>query len=263
MNLNQESLKQNLAGKFIGHQLHYYEEIDSTNDEAFRLGVNGAQEGTVVLADSQTKGKGRLQRSWHSPAGSNIYTSIILRPQIDQARAPQISLLAGVAVAEVLEIYCPGRIQLKWPNDVLIDGKKVCGILSQLKTKVNEIDFIVLGMGININISCNQFPPEIFNLATSLAIETGREFSRLELIISLYENLAKWYMQLLQNGFVPIKEKWLSLTPMIGKSVQVMFREEAVSGKAIGLDEDGSLLLLTTGNKEIRVLAGDATIIKR
>lgn len=263
MKLNQEKLKRSLAGKFIGDQLYYYEEIGSTNDEAFRLGLAGAPEGTALIANSQSAGKGRMQRVWHSPAGSNIYTSIILRPKITPARAPQISILAGVAVAEVLESYCPDRIELKWPNDILIDGKKVCGILCQIQTNASEVDFIVLGMGINVNISYVQFPKEICNLATSLGIETGGEISRQELIISLYENLAKWYKQLLQDGFGLIKEKWLSMSPMIGQTVQVMFQKEAVSGKAIDLDEDGSLILLAAGNKELKVSAGDATIVKR
>ena len=249
MILKPEILKQQLDGKFIGHQLYYYEEIGSTNDEAFRLGLAGAPEGTALIANSQSAGKGRMQRVWYSPAGSNIYTSIILRPQIEPARAPQISILAGVAVADILESYCPDRIKLKWPNDVLINGKKVCGILSQMKTIVSEVDFIILGIGINVNISYNEFPKEICNIATSLAIETGREISRQELIISLYENLAKWYKQILKDGFGRIKEKW--------------FQEEAVSGKAIGLDEDGSLILLAAGNKKLKVSAGDATIVNR
>jgi BirA family biotin operon repressor/biotin-[acetyl-CoA-carboxylase] ligase len=263
MILKPEILKQQLDGKFIGHQLYYYEEIGSTNDEAFRLGSAGAPEGTALIANSQSAGKGRMQRVWYSPAGSNIYTSIILRPQIEPARAPQISILAGVAVADILESYCPDRIKLKWPNDVLINGKKVCGILSQMKTIVSEVDFIILGIGINVNISYNEFPKEICNIATSLAIETGREISRQELIIRLYENLAKWYKQLLGDGFGRIKEKWLSISPMIGQTVQVMFQEEAVSGKAIGLDEDGSLILLAAGNKKLKVSAGDATIVNR
>ena len=263
MKLNQEKLKRSLAGKFIGHQLHYYEEIGSRNDEAFLLGLSGAPEGTALIANKQSAGRGRLHRVWHSPAGSNIYTSIILRPKIESAKAPQISILAGVAVADVLESYCPDRIKLKWPNDVLIDGKKVCGILSQIKTAASEVDFIVLGIGINVNISYSQFPKEICNLATSLAIETGREISRQELIISLYENLGKWYKHLMQDGFGRVKEKWLSMSPMIGELVQVMFQEEAVSGKAIGIDEDGSLILLATGNKELKVSAGDATIVNR
>jgi BirA family transcriptional regulator, biotin operon repressor / biotin---[acetyl-CoA-carboxylase] ligase len=263
MKLNQEKLERSLAGKFIGHQLHYYEEIGSTNDEAFRLGLAGVPEGTALIAEKQNAGKGRLQRVWHSPAGKNIYTSIILRPKIESARAPQISILAGVAVAETLDSYCPDRIKLKWPNDVLIDGKKVCGILSQAKIAANELDFIVLGIGINVNISYSQFPMEICNLATSLTIKTGREISRQELIISLYENLGKWYNHLMQDGFGRIKEKWLSMSSMIGETVQVMFQEEVVSGTAIGLDEDGSLILMTARNKEYKVLAGDATIVKR
>ncbi|MCX5848892.1 MAG: biotin--[acetyl-CoA-carboxylase] ligase [Deltaproteobacteria bacterium] len=263
MNWNSKILEKSLAGKFIGHQLHYYEEIGSTNDEAFRLGSAGAPEGTALIAESQSAGKGRLQRSWHSPEGANIYTSIILRPDIEPAEAPQISILAGVAVAEVLNDYCPDKIKLKWPNDVLIDGKKVCGILSQVKTSASVVDFIVLGMGINVNINYNQFPEEIRGMATSLVVETGHKISRLELIISLYEKLTKWYMQLLQNGFGPIKERWLSLAPMIGQMVQVMFREEEVSGRATGLDDDGSLILLIDKNETLRVSAGDATILKR
>ena len=263
MKLNQEELKQILAGKFIGHHLHYYEEIGSTNDEAFRLGLAGAPEGTVLIADRQTAGRGRMQRSWHSPDETNIYNSIILRPEIELAKAPQISILAGVAVAEVLNDYCPDKVKLKWPNDVLIDRKKVCGILPQVKTSANAVNFIVLGIGINVNINNNQFPDEIRDLATSLVIETGNEISRLELIISLYENLTKWYKQLLKKGFGSIREKWLSLTPMIGQTVQVMFYEETVSGQAIGLDEDGSLILLTDKNETILISAGDATILKR
>jgi BirA family transcriptional regulator, biotin operon repressor / biotin---[acetyl-CoA-carboxylase] ligase len=262
MNLNETTLRQILAGKFIGHRIHYYESVGSTNDEAFRLGVEGAPEGTVVLAESQSKGKGRLQRIWHSPAGANIYTSVILRPDFEPVRAPQLSITAGVAVAELLNIYYPGQVQLKWPNDVLLSGKKVCGILAQMKIAQSVIDFVVLGIGINVNIGYNQFPSDLRNIATSLAIETGSECSRLELTIGLYENLAKWYKQLLQNGFNTIKEKWLSLAPMIGANVQVLFREQPQSGKAIGLDDDGSLILLTAGNKEIKVSAGDATIIK-
>jgi BirA family transcriptional regulator, biotin operon repressor / biotin---[acetyl-CoA-carboxylase] ligase len=263
MYLNQEELKQNLAGKFIGHWLHYYEEIGSTNDEAFRLGVAGAPEGTALIAESQSAGKGRMQRVWHSPAGANIYTSVILRPTFEPSRAPQISIVAGVAVAETLNAYCPGKVWLKWPNDVLIGGKKICGILAQMKMAISAIDFVVVGIGINVNLKHEEFPRDIQEIATSLALETGREISRLELIISLYENMAKWYRDLTQNGFGSIKEKWLGLSSMIGQPVSVMFRQEAVSGKAIGLDDDGSLILLTVGNAIVKVTAGDTTILQR
>ena len=262
MSWNSEVLEKRLSGKFIGRPLYYYPEIGSTNDEAFRLGLSGALEGTVVIADSQTKGKGRLQRVWHSPPGSNIYTSIILRPNCKPDQAPQISIAAGVAVAEIINEYCPRHVQLKWPNDVLLNKKKVCGILAQMKTSSNRIDFVVLGIGINVNIGYNQLPPDIRTIATSLAIETGREISRLELIIGLYENMAKWYKQLTERGFGTIKEKWINLAPMIGKKVQVMFHNEVIMGKALGLDDDGSLIILTVNNVTVKVSAGDATILK-
>ncbi|MFO7570300.1 MAG: biotin--[acetyl-CoA-carboxylase] ligase [Smithellaceae bacterium] len=263
MNLNQDILKESLAGKTIGDPLYYYEAIDSTNDEAFRLGMKGSPEGTALIAESQSAGKGRMQRVWHSPPGANVYTSVILRPSFETARAPQISIAAGVAVAETLDTYCPGGVRLKWPNDVLIGGKKVCGILAQMKMSGGNIDFVVVGIGINVNLRCDQFPDDIQGLATSLAIGAGHEISRPALINSLYENLAKWYKTLSDNGFETVRKAWLHLTPMMGQTVQVMFRDEALCGRAVGLDEDGSLILATDDHKEIRVSAGDATIIKR
>ena len=141
-------------------------------------------------------------------------------------------------------------------------GKKICGILAQMKMAEGAVDFVVLGIGINVNIGYDQFPPDIQDMATSLTMETGEVFSRQELIISLYQNLAKWYKQLRQHGFNAVQDKWLSLAPMIGENVQIMFREEAISGRAIGLNDDGSLILLTADDKEISISAGDATIIK-
>jgi BirA family biotin operon repressor/biotin-[acetyl-CoA-carboxylase] ligase len=231
MDLNPDILKKSLREESFVNKFYYYDVTGSTNDEAFNLGMAGEPEGTVVIADAQTKGRGRLQRSWHSPAGSNIYTTIILRPTMDPAVTPQISILAGVAVAEVLESYCPGRIKVKWPNDILIDGKKVCGILSQAKADVNKVDFVILGIGINVNI--NKFPDEISDIATSLSMETGRVVSRQQLIISLYENLTKWYKKLLKCGFGQIKERWLALSQMIGRNVQVIFQDEVISGLSL------------------------------
>jgi BirA family transcriptional regulator, biotin operon repressor / biotin---[acetyl-CoA-carboxylase] ligase len=262
MDWNEELLKDKLAGKLIGHKVYYYPSISSTNDEAYRLGMEGAPEGTVVIADMQTKGKGRLQRVWHSPAGTNIYTSIILRPQIKTATAPQISLVAGVAVAELLDQFCPDRVELKWPNDVLINGKKICGILAQMKTEADQVGFVVVGIGINVNIRPDQFPVDIVNIATSLSIQTGRENLREDLIISLYENFAKWYKKLLQDGFTSIKERWLHYAAMVSLNVQVSYFNETLTGKALGIDDSGALILLDPRGATINVTAGDATILK-
>ncbi|MEN6508714.1 MAG: biotin--[acetyl-CoA-carboxylase] ligase [Smithella sp.] len=262
MSLNSESLKKNLAGKMIGHRLHYYKDIGSTNDEAFRLGEEGAPEGTVLIAESQSSGRGRMQRIWYSPPGANIYTSMILRPPVGTIQATQIPIAAGVAVAETINEFCPGKASIKWPNDVLIGGKKVCGILAQMKMSGQTVDFIVVGIGINVNLAREQYPHDIQEIATSLAIEAGREISRPDLIIRLYENMAKWYRELTRNGFSAVRERWLNLSEMIGKTVSVMFQNETVSGKAVGLDEDGSLILMTANNQKLTVSAGDATILK-
>jgi BirA family biotin operon repressor/biotin-[acetyl-CoA-carboxylase] ligase len=263
MDWNLKVLEERLAGKLFGRKIYYHSETGSTNDEAFSLGKACAPEGTSVIADSQREGKGRLGRSWHSPRGANIYTSVILRPQMESSEISRIPIMAGVAVAEVMDAFCPGKISLKWPNDVLLNEKKVCGILSTAKITAGKIDFIVLGIGINVNMSGNQFSEEIRDSATSLFVETRREFPREDLIISLYENLEKWYKQLTQKGFGAIKENWLNLAPMIGQMVQVVFKDETIRGKAAGIDDDGSLILVDEANKEIKVMAGDATIIKR
>lgn len=262
MDLNQEFLKKSLAGKLIGHPLYYYAKIGSTNDEAFRLARQGAPEGTVLVAESQSAGKGRMQRPWHSPPGANIYTSIILRPAFEPPRATQISIAAGIAVAETLGGYCPGKVSLKWPNDVLVGGRKICGILAQMKLSGNTIDFVVVGIGINVNMKREDFPPDIQNIATSLAVETGGETSRVKLIIGLYENAAKWYRELTENGFGPVRENWISLSSMIGKPVSVLCHGETLTGVAAGLDDDGALMLRTEGNETVKVSAGDATILK-
>lgn len=263
MNDYHESLKQNLAGSPIGHKIYFYEQTGSTNDDAFELGVAGEPHGTVVLAERQVTGKGRMNRSWHSPAGANIYTSILLRPEFEPARAPQISIAAGVAVAETLHKHCPDTVQLKWPNDVLIAGRKICGILAQMRLCADAIDFVVVGIGINVNMSKADLPEELRESATSLLIETGRKLSRAELIICLFENMAKWYRTLTDDGFDTVREKWLSLSPMIGEPVAVRFHDETISGRAGGLGDDGSLVVVTNTNKTVFVSAGDATIIKK
>jgi BirA family biotin operon repressor/biotin-[acetyl-CoA-carboxylase] ligase len=262
MSLDPEFLKKKLAGKMVGHCLHYYEEIGSTNDEAFRLGEEGAQEGTVLIAERQSSGKGRMQRRWYSPPGANIYTSVILRPPVGTIRVTQIPIAAGVAAAETLNEFCPDKARIKWPNDVLIGGKKVCGILAQIKMSGQAVDFIVVGIGINVNLEREQFPQDIQEIATSMVMEAGREISRPEVIIRLYENMAKWYRELTRNGFNTVRERWLNLSEMIGRTVSVMFQNETVRGKAVGLDEDGALILRNANNQNMTVSAGDATILK-
>lgn len=257
-----QKLKKELAGEIIGHSVHYFQEIGSTNDEAFRLGMDGAPEGTVVVANSQSAGKGRLQRSWFSPAGSNIYTSLILRPEFKPADTPRITIMAGLAAARTIETYCPRKTRIKWPNDILLDGKKVCGILAQMQAGQDKLDFAVLGIGINVNIATEEFPPEIQNTATSIAAQTGAFHSRQDFLITLYKNLSKWYKTLKLTGFEMIREEWLKMASLIGCEIQVKFLDEIIKGKALGIDERGALVMLDSKGKAVTILAGDASILK-
>jgi BirA family biotin operon repressor/biotin-[acetyl-CoA-carboxylase] ligase len=262
MDWNLKTLEEKLIHQLFGRRLHYFSDIESTNDEAFTLGRDGAAEGTAVIAERQSRGRGRFQRSWHSPAGANIYTSIILRPTLPPEAASRIPIMAGVAVADTLASYCSANVRLKWPNDILIKDKKVCGILSRAKISEKKIDFIVLGIGLNVNMKPYEFTEEIIDSATSLAMETGRDISREYLIIHLYENLEKWYKKLQQKGFGPVKKRWLELAPMIGQKVQVIFKGELIKGTATGMDNDGHLLVLDKNNREVKVSTGDATIMR-
>jgi len=261
--LEEGALKGRLQGKRIGRAVYLYPEIDSTNSAAFSLGQSGAVDGTVVIADLQLQGRGRLRRPWQSPPGTNLYTSILLRPPIEPAVAPQLTLLAGVAVADLLAAYCPGAVRLKWPNDVQIDGKKVCGILTEMRTSGHGIDYVAVGIGININIRKSEFDEAFRDLATSLREETGRDLSRLDLAVGLYEHFGESYERYLAEGFGPLKKRWLEYACMVGEQIQVIFRDELQAGEVVGLDDSGALLLRDAAGRENRIIAGDATIKKK
>lgn len=260
--LNDEILKNRLTGRVIGREVHLLAEVVSTNDYAFKLGVEGAPEGTVVIAETQTKGRGRMNRVWQSPPGKNLYTSIVLRPKIEPAVAPQITLVAGVAVAETLNAFCPGRAFIKWPNDVLIGGRKVCGILTEMKTSAGGIDFVIVGIGININIRESEFDESIRGISTSMREAAGSAVSRLDLTVELYKRLEILYIQFIADGFAAIRRQWLDRTDMVGKKIRVAFEEDIKVGTVAGIDHDGALLLTDEKGATARIIAGDASIMK-
>jgi BirA family biotin operon repressor/biotin-[acetyl-CoA-carboxylase] ligase len=259
MEFNVEELRGYFLTRIIGRRIEYYEELASTNTEALRLALEDAPEGTVVIADSQSEGRGRLDRIWESPPSMNLYLSIVLRPDIPAASASLIPLAVGVAVADVISKFCPGRVQLKWPNDVLIDGRKICGILTEMRTRAERVHFIIVGIGVNINMRKLNFPREIRETATSLQIGTECEIERLDVAIRLFENLERWYRIFLSGGEAAIREKWLQYADIIGKRIEVVFKSDTQRGTVTGLDESGALLLEgETGMQQ--VLAGDIYI---
>ena len=261
MQFDANALRSRLAGRRIGNVFHYREAVDSTNRVAVKLAREGAPEGTVVLADCQTAGRGRLQRAWQSPPGCNLYLSVILRPAVAAPEASWITLLAGVAVAEAIASITPAGVGIKWPNDVRIRGRKVCGILTETATAGGS-RAAILGIGLNVNIRREDFDPGHRDTATSLREETGGEHSREEIAFLLCERLERWYVTFLHAGFAPVREAWLARSDMAGKRVRVLFRDEAQEGVVEGIDRDGALLIADGQGNVRRITAGDATIIR-
>jgi len=253
-----------LKTSFIGKVLSYFHKIGSTNDRAYEMALKGAPEGSVVVADSQERGKGRIGRRWESPPGVNIYTSIILRPNIPPSSAPHLTLLGAVAVAETITQFLPKGVYhhllVKWPNDILIDSKKVSGILTEMDSEMDRVNFIILGIGVNVNMTKEMLIEGLKPLATSLKEVTGREVSRVDFIHALYLNLERWYKRYLKEGFRPVKMTWQRFSGIEGRFIKVEGMGRVVEGIAIGIDENGALLVRERRRgKVVRVLAGDVT----
>jgi BirA family biotin operon repressor/biotin-[acetyl-CoA-carboxylase] ligase len=259
---NEKTLSDRLKGHSFIRAIHYFEAVDSTNTKACRLALAGAPEGEVVTADAQIKGKGRLDRVWQSPPGLNLYASLVLRPRIEPVMAPQITLMAGVAVAELFSGCCPGRVSIKWPNDVLIGGRKACGILTEMKAAAGCIDFIILGIGLNINMAPEDFDPALRGAATSLKMETGKPHDRLEMISRLFDSIEKWYRIFLGSGFPGLRGTWLGFADILGRRIRAVYRDECQSGVVTGIDDDGAILMKDEDGRSQRVMAGDIHILK-
>lgn len=260
------SVGSQLQTRFVGKPLHFFDSLDSTNTYAMQLAGEGASEGTVVVADAQSAGKGRLGRSWVSPAGVNLYCSLILRPCVPAVLAPQLNLLAAVAVAEAIVEVCGITPTIKWPNDVLVNGKKVCGILSEMQTSQTSQDTlkaVVVGIGVNLNAQLDAFPEELREKASSLCLITGEPVERGVFTASLLTHLEQSYLVWLQQGFPVLRSAWERYASgLIGKQIAVAAPEGVMSGTVLGLDSDGALLVreqLTDAPR--RVIAGDVTVI--
>jgi len=210
----------------------------------------------MVLADQQSQGRGRLDRSWHSPPGKNIYLSLILRPHIPVIAAPQLTP-RRLAVAELISAYFPGQVKIKWPNDVQLQGKKVAGILTEMRASAASVDFVILGIGLNVNIERDDFPAELREKATSLKIVGGQVFCRLSLVAQFIPRWEKWYRIIRTEGFVGIKEPFLSYTAMVGRSIKVTDHGQSQGGVMVGLDDNGTILMRDASGVVRRIVAGD------
>lgn len=252
-----ESIQAGLECRLIGSQVRCFDETDSTNLQACRLGDEGEADGLVVIADRQSCGKGRLGRQWESPAGVNLYASILLRPAILPVEAPKLTFLSAVAVCRAMT-NCTGlQPTVKWPNDILLDGAKVAGLLNEMSSETDQVHYVVLGIGVNLNMRVDQFPADLRYPATSLAIITGQPVSRLDFTRSLLQEIDALYQVYLEQGSTPIMSAWTELCDLTGKSVQVNCNDLRIEGTMIGLAEDGALLVRTKTGKIESIYAGD------
>lgn len=255
--LTEATLTTGQALQIVGRRVITLEETDSTNLQAAALGAEGEEEGTVVFADSQSAGKGRRGRSWCSPPGTNLYLSLLLRPPIAPWDAPQLTFLSAVAAARAIHNVSRLPIAVKWPNDLLINGRKVAGMLNEMQAESEQVGWVVLGIGLNVNMRREQFPEDLRYPATSLASEAGREVSRIAVARELLAELDRAYADYLRDGFEPIRAAWLELFPFVERLVEVSGAGETVVGRVTGVDDDGALLLLDNNGDEVRILSGD------
>ncbi len=246
--LTSTELEWMLGSEIIGKRIFSYREVKSTNDIAGREAENGAEEGTVIVAEQQTEGRGRFGRTWYSPLGTGAYVSIILRPDFPPEKAPGLSLVTALALAEVVERYCPKEVSIKWPNDVLIDGRKTAGILTELSAEKGKINHVVVGVGININQTSADFPDELFDTATSIRSIHGNKIDRVDLVkrfLRVFEGEYKQYQE--SGSLAPLRSRIRKYSSLLGRQVEVNTGKKTLTGKAVDIDEDGQLVVEIDG----------------
>lgn len=238
-----DEIRLGLTTNFIGRQIHYQESVESTQRIAHKLASEEAPEGTVVIAEEQTSGRGRMNRQWHSPKYTGVWMSLIIRPNIPLIKAPQLTLLSAVAIVQAVEEITGLYPQIKWPNDILVNGKKVTGILTELQAEADQIHSIIIGIGINVNQKKDDFPEELRDKASSLLIESGKLISRSTLIRNVFKHFEKLYKLYLDQGFLPIKLLWEGCAISIGKKIKARTLSAVLVGKALGITDEGVLML--------------------
>ena len=249
-------IQHGLKAEFVGQDVRYSETIDSTMDEAYRLGSEGAESGLIVVSESQTKGRGRMGRSWMSPSGKGVYFSLLLRPKMPLSEVAKMTLLTAVAVNEAIREVCDVDVQIKWPNDLLIGRKKVAGFLTELNAEMDQVRFIVIGVGLNVNTSLSALP----DVATSLKVETGKKVSRARVMQSILERIESRYVQAEREGFDGVFEKWKELSMTLGQTVNLKDGENVYSGRAVDLDSSGGLVIETKDGKRQTRWSGDVLV---
>lgn len=255
-------IRSGLQAKVFGREdIIRFPETDSTNSRAKELAVRGAPEGTIILAGKQTGGRGRRGRSWFSPEGIGLYISLILRPRVAPAEAPKITLMTAVAVCDVLVPYLRSPPRVKWPNDILAGGGKIAGILTEISTEPDTVDYIVVGIGLNVNIAARRFPKEIRYRATSLLLETGKTHSITAILRSLLETFERTYALFLEGKFPLVLERWRDYAGIMGLFGRVDQVGRVLAGEIQDVDDEGALLIRDEQGQLHRIVSGDVTYL--
>lgn len=259
--MSEEELKSLLTGKtrWAGQEIYYYPDTDSTNIRAKELGEKGAPHGTLVVAGQQSAGRGRRGRGWESPPGCSIYMSILLRPEFLPSKAPMLTLIMAYSVAKALRACTGMEVKIKWPNDIVLNGKKLVGILTEMSTEIDYINHVVIGVGVNVNMA--SFSEEIAKTATSLRIETGEIIKRSTLIVEMMKHFEKNYeMYLKTEDLSGIREAYNGLLVNCGKEVRILGAREPYQAVALGINDSGELLVRKQDGSQEAVYAGEVSV---
>lgn len=259
--MSEEELKSLLTGKtrWAGQEIYYYPDTDSTNIRAKELGEKGAPHGTLVVAGQQSKGRGRRGRGWESPPGCSIYMSILLRPEFLPSKAPMLTLIMAYSVAKALRACTGMEVKIKWPNDIVLNGKKLVGILTEMSTEIDYINHVVIGVGVNVNMA--SFSEEIAKTATSLRIETGEIIKRGALIVEMMKHFEQNYeMYLKTEDLSGIREAYNGLLVNCGKEVRILGAKEPYQAVALGINDSGELLVRKQDGSQEAVYAGEVSV---
>ncbi len=257
--MNIDIIRELLKSEIVGKNLIYYETVQSTNSLLFELADNNLEDGSVLIADAQTGGKGRLGRNWFSPKGVNLYISVLLRPEVIPQNSAVFTFVASLALAETLDelnISC----SIKWPNDILIGNKKVAGVLTEMKNDGNSLKFIIIGIGLNINLAKKLIDDnlkDISDFVTSLSIECGRNLKREEIAAKVIKNLDKYYLKFINEGINSIVAEWVTRWGMLNENVSVKVDNEILNGIARKVDTYGYLYIEDADGKLNKIIAGD------
>ncbi len=251
-------LRRSLRDTAFSRRIHHFFKIDSTNNVALRLGHEGEPHGAVFIAEEQTAGRGRAGRTWHSEKSSGIYLTVLLRPPISPVHATLITLLAGLAARDAVAEQTGLQPDLRWPNDLLLRGKKCCGILTEMHAEPDHVNFVIVGIGINVNHT--RLPEELAPIATSLRLETGKAHSRLELLAKLLRSLDRYYNRFLAEGAEPILKRFAEVSSYArGKRVRISTATETYVGTTAGLEPSGLLRVECEDGRTQVVISGDVS----